>query len=60
LEGFYLFPPSCSALQNNNITGPITTKIGKLGKLKVLGLSRNHLYDEIPNTVDNLESLEYL
>lgn len=50
----------CSLLQNNNITGPIPAQFGKLARLRKLNLSSNHLFGEIPSSVSNLDSLQFL
>lgn len=50
----------CRLLQNNNITGPVPKEVGKLLKLRTLDLSDNFLSGEIPASIGQLESLEYL
>jgi hypothetical protein len=47
-------------LEKNHITGTIPPEIGRLGRLRELNLSSNHLYGEIPSSVVHLESLRYL
>jgi len=47
-------------LQNNNITGPIPSEIGKLSKLQTLDLSDNFFNGEIPPSLGHLRSLQYL
>ncbi|XP_020977879.1 protein NSP-INTERACTING KINASE 1-like isoform X2 [Arachis ipaensis] len=47
-------------LQNNNITGPIPSELGKLPKLQTLDLSNNFLSGEIPPSLGHLRSLQYM
>ena len=47
-------------LQNNNITGPIPSELGKLSKLQTLDLSNNFFNGEIPPSLGHLRSLQYL
>jgi Leucine-rich repeat (LRR) protein len=49
-----------SLLQSNNITGPIPAEVGKLAQLMKLDLSSNHFYGEIPSSVAQLKSLQYM
>ncbi|XP_020977788.1 protein NSP-INTERACTING KINASE 1 isoform X3 [Arachis ipaensis] len=47
-------------LQNNNITGPIPSELGKLPKLQTLDLSNNFFSGEIPPSLGHLRSLQYM
>ncbi|WVZ06621.1 hypothetical protein V8G54_019967 [Vigna mungo] len=47
-------------LQNNNISGPIPSELGKLPKLQTLDLSNNFFRGEIPQSLGHLKSLQYL
>ncbi|WRX13862.1 Protein kinase domain - like 10 [Theobroma cacao] len=50
----------CKLLQNNAISGPIPSTIGKLEKLETLDLSNNTFRGEIPTSLGDLKSLNYL
>lgn len=50
----------CRLLQNNAISGPIPTSIGKLEKLQKLDLSNNTFSGEIPSSLGGLKNLNYL
>jgi hypothetical protein len=47
-------------LQNNAISGTIPATIGRLGMLKTLDMSDNHLTGSIPSSVGDLKNLNYL
>lgn len=47
-------------LQNNAISGPIPSDIGKLEKLQTLDLSNNQFNGSIPSSLGELENLNYL
>lgn len=47
-------------LQNNAISGPIPSTISKLEKLETLDLSSNNFNGEIPDSLGDLKSLNYL
>jgi hypothetical protein len=47
-------------LQNNNITGPISSELGKLSMLQTLDLSDNFFNGKIPTSLGHLRKLQYL
>lgn len=47
-------------LSENQLSGPIPTKLEDLNNLKELGLSNNQLRDTIPTEIESLIHLEYL
>jgi len=47
-------------LQNNNITGPIPSELGKLSMLQTLDLSDNLFDGKIPPSLGHLRNLQYL
>jgi Leucine-rich repeat (LRR) protein len=47
-------------LQNNVISGPIPSTIGRLGMLKTLDMSDNQLTGSIPGSLGNLKNLNFL
>lgn len=47
-------------LQNNVISGPIPSTIGRLGMLKTLDMSDNQLTGTIPSSLGKLKNLNYL
>ncbi|MED6124961.1 hypothetical protein PIB30_063941 [Stylosanthes scabra] len=47
-------------LQNNNITGPIPSELGRLSMLQTLDLSNDFFDGEIPQSLGHLRTLHYL
>jgi Leucine-rich repeat (LRR) protein len=47
-------------LSGNNLTGTVTSEIGKLTALTYLYLHNNDLNGTIPSAVGNLNKLQYL
>ncbi|KAJ0491047.1 putative non-specific serine/threonine protein kinase [Helianthus annuus] len=51
---------SALTLQNNEFSGPIPVKIGKLWNLQTLDLSGNKFSGELPSSLGNLKNLNLL
>lgn len=49
-----------SLLQNNNISGVIPAELGNLPRLKTVDLSDNKLTGEVPASLAQIKSLQYL
>ncbi|GJP39517.1 hypothetical protein CLOM_g23880 [Closterium sp. NIES-68] len=47
-------------LSNLRLSGPLSTKLGKLLKIEKIDLSNNRFFGSIPRTIENLRGLQHL